>query len=137
MKKLFVTIMLAIFTGPVMAQNNPYKIVFDLSSGDTAVQSTLLRQLSNVMNAAPDAQLEVVVHGQAVFMFVKSKVFFESRMNELKSRGNLAYKICANAMKRLQVDAAQLIPVAEIVPTAMLELAGKQAEGWSYIKSGH
>ncbi len=136
MKKLIVTTVLAIFTTTVIAQPKPHKIVFDLNSKDTAVHTTLLRQLGNVLKAAPDAELEVVFHGQAVYMMVKSKVFFEDWINEVKSKGKVSYKVCANAMKRLNVLPEDLIPAAEIVPVAILELSEKQASGWSYIKSG-
>jgi uncharacterized protein len=135
MQKLFFALCLLI---PVfsLAQNKQYKIVYDLSSGDTAVQSTVLRQFNNVLKASPGAQLEVVCHGPAVYMLVKSKVFFEPAMQELKSKGNVSFKVCANAMKRLNVDKSELISLAEIVPVAIIELTEKQIDGWSYIKAG-
>ena len=136
MQKTFFIIAFVIFANAAMAQNKQYKIVFDLSSSDTSVQSTVLRQFNNVLKAAPDAQLEVVCHGPAVFMLVKSKVLFEERMNELKGKGNVTFKICANSMKRFNVDKSELIPLAEIVPVAILELSAKEMDGWSYIKAG-
>jgi len=39
-------------------------------------------------------------------------------------------------MRRLKVEKSQLVPFAKIVPVAMLELASRQQEGWSYIKAG-
>ena len=136
MQKTFFIIAFVIFASAAMAQNKQYKIVFDLSSSDTAVQSTVLRQFNNVLKVAPDSQLEVVCHGSAVFMLVKSKVLFEEKMNELKSKGNVTFKICANSMKRANVDKSELISLAEIVPVAILELSAKEMDGWSYIKAG-
>jgi intracellular sulfur oxidation DsrE/DsrF family protein len=43
--------------------------------------------------------------------------------------------VCNNSMKRLKVDAKELTPEVEIVPSAMVELIKKQAQGWSYIKA--
>lgn len=119
------------------AQKSSYKIVYDLVSSDTADHSTVLRQFNNILKEAPGAELEVVCHGQAVFMLIAEKAFFESRMKELQSKGKVSFRVCANSMKRLGVDKSQLLPIAEVVPVAILELASKQQEGWSYIKAGH
>ncbi len=113
-----------------------HKIVFDLTSKDTANQSRLLRQFNNVLKEAPDAELEVVCHGYAVNMVVKSQTVFEEQMKELAKKGKVSFKVCANSMKRLGVDKSQLIPLAEVVPMAILELSAKQQQGWSYIWSG-
>jgi uncharacterized protein len=137
MQKIFITIVFFISTISTFSQNKQHKIVFDLNSGDTAIQSSVLRQFNNVLKAAPNAQLEVVCHGPAVYMLVKSKVFFEERMNEVKGNGAVSFKVCANSMKRLNVDKSELISLAEIVPVAILELSEKQMKGWSYIKAGN
>ena len=113
------------------------KIVYDLSSSDTADQAGVLRQFNNVLRQAPDTELEVGCHGPAIYMLVKEKSVFESRMQEALAKGKVSFKVCANSMKRLGVDASQILPLAQIVPVSILELAGKQAEGWAYIKAGH
>lgn len=137
MQKTVLTIILVIITTFAIAQNKQHKIVFDLSSGDTAIQSTVLRQFNNTLEAAPNTILEMVCHGQAINILVKNKMFFENRMSELKSKGTVYFKVCANSMKRLNVDKSELSSIAEIVPVAILELSEKQMEGWSYIKAGH
>jgi uncharacterized protein len=137
MQKIFILTALLISAAVATAQNKQHKIVFDLNSIDTAVQSSVLRQFNNVLKAVPNAQLEVVCHGPAVYMLVKNKVFFEDKMNELKEKGNVTFKVCANSMKRLNVDKSELISLAEIVPVAILELSEKQMKGWSYIKAGN
>ena len=137
MKKIFFITALLFSAISLIAQTKPHKIVYDLNSNDTAVHSAVLRQFTNVLKATPNTQLEVVCHGPAIYMLVKSKVFFEEKMNELKAKGNVTFKVCANSLKRLNVDKSELIPLAEIVPVAILELAEKQMKGWSYIKAGN
>jgi uncharacterized protein len=137
MKKVFLIITLLVSVTVAAAQNKQHKIVYDLNSADTAVQSSVLRQFNNVLKVAPNTQLEVVCHGPAIYMLVKSKIFFEEKINELKEKGNVTFKVCANSMKRLNVDKSELIALAEIVPVAILELSEKQIKGWSYIKAGH
>ena len=135
MQKAILTIIVLIIATFANAQKQ-HKIVFDLSSGDTAIQSTVLRQLNNTLKAAPNTALEVVCHGQAINMLVKNKMFFEDRISELRSKGKVDFKVCANSMKRFNVDKSELNPIAEIVPVAILELSEKQMDGWSYIKAG-
>jgi uncharacterized protein len=136
MQKFIVIICFFISPLAVNAQDENHKLVFDLSSSDTAVQSTMLRQFNNILKAAPNTSLEAVCHGPAIYMLVKSKQFFEERMNDLIKKGNVTFKVCANSMKRLNVDKSELISFGEVVPVAMLELSGKQMTGWSYIKAG-
>lgn len=137
MYKIFLFVALLNTTIIVNAQTEHQKIVFDLNSGDTAAHSTVLRQFANVLKAATDTELELVCHGQAINMFIKNKLYFEEKIKELKSKGKVSYKICANSMRRLNIDKSQISGIAEIVPVAMLELASKQKEGWSYIKAGN
>lgn len=137
MRNLLLAFFLFFSDSVANAQNKQHKIVYDLSSSDTAEQSTVLRQFNNVLKAAPGTQLEVVCHGQAAYMLVKNKGYFEERMNEIKRTGKVTYKVCANSMKRLNIDKSDLMPIAEIIPVAILELSEKQMKGWSYIKAGH
>ena len=137
MYKFFLSAALVIATISVNAQTDHQKIIFDLNDNDTASHSAVLRNFSNVLKAAPDTELELVCHGAAINMFVKDKFYFEEKIKELKTKGKVSFKVCANSMKRLNVDKSQLSDLAEIVPVAILELAAKQKEGWSYIKAGN
>lgn len=137
MNKFVLSLVLVIAISGLNAQSEKHKIVFDLNDGDTAAHSTVLRQFTNVLKAAPDTELELVCHGKAVNMFVKDKVYFEEKIKELKGKGNVSYKICANSLRRYNIDKSQVSDLAEIVPVAMLELSAKQKEGWSYIKAGN
>jgi intracellular sulfur oxidation DsrE/DsrF family protein len=70
-------------------------------------------------------------------MLVTEKAFFQQRMVELMQKGRVSFRICANSMKRFGIDRSQLLPFAEVVPVAILELADKQQKGWAYIRAGH
>ena len=136
MKKILFTLL--VFTSlSAVAQNKPHKLVFDLVSSDTADYAVVLRQFNNILKADPDAQLEVVCHGPAINMLVKDKTNVEERMKEVKNRANVSFKACANSMKRMKIEKSQLVSIADVVPVAMLELADRQMDGWSYIKAGH
>lgn len=137
MKKFSCLFILLVITISLAAQKKAQKIVYDLSTADTAVHSAVLRQFNNILKAAPNTKLEVVCHGQGINMLVKSKIFFEEKITALQQTGNVSFKACANSMKRLQIDKSDLLLLAEIVPVAILELSEKQQKGWSYIKAIH
>jgi intracellular sulfur oxidation DsrE/DsrF family protein len=137
MRIFLASLLLLVLVSPAYSQSANFKIVFDLASQDTADHSAVLRQFNNVLKEAPDAELEVVCHGPAVWMLVAEKAFFQQRMAELMQKGHVSFRICANSMRRFGIDRSQLLPFAEVVPVAILELADKQQKGWSYIRAGH
>ena len=113
-----------------------HKIVFDITGKDTADQSALFRQIKNVLTLAPDAKIEVVYHGQAITGLVQGQSFFAEKVKEFHQKG-VTFAACNNSLKRLQIDPSLVLPDAIVVPMALLELAKKQEEGWSYIYEGH
>ena len=135
MKKLLFVIGLLAFQAS-MAQDAPVKIVWEIGAKDTAVHSAIFRQINNVLTEAPDTKIEVVFHGNAIFVLTKDSSLHISKIQKEQARG-VTFAICNNSMKRLKLEASRLLPGLKIVPVAMLELARKQAEGWSYLKAGY
>ena len=134
------TILLALFisgsfTG-INAQSKQHRIVFEITTPDTAQQRTMLRQISNVVKDAPGITIEVVCHGPAIFMLVKDKTVLLPVMDELKNKQGIGFAACANSMRKNNIESSQLVPVANIVPNGVMEVVGKQEDGWSYIKAG-
>ncbi len=137
MKYAFLSAIMFLMSVCVSAQPKQHKIVFDLVSSDTADQSGVLRQINNIFNAAPNSKVEVVFHGKAVYALTKEKSTIKAKIDDLAKNKQVVFAACNNSMKRLQLTPADLISSATVVPVAMLELAEKQEEGWSYIKAGH
>ncbi len=119
------------------AQTKEHKVVFEISTADTADQRTVLRQINNVLKEAPNTKIELVCHGQAIFMLAKDKTVLADIMQELKDKQHVGFAACNNAMKRYNVDAGMLVTAANIVPNGIMEVVYKQEDGWSYIKAGH
>jgi len=119
-----------------MAQDAPVKIVWEVGAKDTAVHSAIFRQINNVLTVAPDTKIEVVFHGNAIFVLTKDSSLHISKIQKEQARG-VTFAICNNSMKRLKLEESRLLPGLTIVPVAMLELAKKQAAGWSYLKAGY
>lgn len=121
----------------IIAQKKQHKIIFDISSSDTADHSTVFRQVNNVLKQAPDTKIEVVFHGKAVNTLVKEKTSFKDKIDELINKKNVVIAACNNSLIRLNISKNELLSSVIVVPVAMLELMDKQEKGWSYIKAGN
>lgn len=117
-----------------MAQTAAYRVIFDITSGDTAAHKTVIRQIRGISQSRPDAQLEVAIYSDALGMVMKDKSIIAAAIQELSSNKKASFKVCAATMKRHNVDKSQLIAGVDIVPDAIYEIVTKQHEGWGYIK---
>ena len=115
----------------------PYNVVFDLTSKDTNDHKMVMRWVNAISKERPDAKLEVVLYGQSLEMIQREKSVVGSSLQELLQNKNVAFKVCAAAMKRHNIDASALLPGVQIVPDGIYEIITKQKEGWGYIKAAH
>lgn len=138
MKKLLpVALLLLVCTSALLAQTNSYKILFDITSKDTADHQTVIRHISGMSKAYPDANLEVVIYGGAWPMVVKEKSAVAESVLSLCLNKNVHFKLCEETMKRQRIDKSMLIQGVQTVPDAIIELVTKQGQGWGYIKEAH
>jgi len=136
MKKGTIALLFCMITLAASAQEKKLSVVWDLSSADTTVQSAVFRQINNAKAQVPDLQIEVVFHGQAVFAVMNDSLQFASRVKLAKEKG-VTLAVCNNSLKRLKIDPSKLMPETTVVPSAVVELIKKQADGWSYLKASH
>jgi intracellular sulfur oxidation DsrE/DsrF family protein len=124
---------------PIVAfsQQKPVKILFDITSKDTLTHQAVLRHITGMSAAYPDALLEVVIYGGALPMVVEAKSSAVNAIEKLAAQKNVSFKVCALSMKRHEVDASALITGVQVVPDAIIEIVTKQGEGWGYIKESH
>ena len=129
---LFVALFISIIT---FAQEKPVKIVFDVTSDNTAVHGSTMRHVKLMSQAYPDSKFEVVMYSGAIDMVLKEKSSVATDMESLLANNkNVSFVICEGTMKRHKVDHTQLIPGVTSVPDGILEIIQRQAEGWGYIK---
>ena len=112
-----------------------HKIVFHLSTDDTLVHKSLVKQLNNVLTAVPSATIEVVCHGPGIYFLVTDKTIVHDKISQLKTKG-ITFAACENTLKERNISKDKIISEAFFVPSALVEIITKQEEGWSYIKSG-
>ena len=137
MKKTIVVLAVQMIIFAAVAQTNPVKIVFDITSKDTLAHQGALRHMTMMAKAYPQSTFELVVYGAALPMFVKGQSTIEKALTPLVQNKNVSFKVCSATMKRYNVDKTQLITGVEVVPDAIMEIVNKQGEGWGYIKEGN
>jgi uncharacterized protein len=112
-----------------------HKIVFQLTSGDTTVHKMLVRQLGNVLVAAPNSKVEVVCHGPGIAMLTSLTTIVHPKIIDLKKKG-IEFVVCENTLAERKVSKTEIIPEAGFVKAGIIEIVKKQEEGWSYIRAG-
>jgi intracellular sulfur oxidation DsrE/DsrF family protein len=146
MKKLLFLVILLAMTNIVTAQTTKdqvtttsvikqHKIVFQVTSDDTLVHKSLMKQLKNILTVAPDTKIEVVCHGPGLFMLVKERSMYQEQIKGMRGKG-VQFAACEFAMAERKITKEQLVAEAVPVPSGILEIATRQEEGWSYIRSG-
>jgi uncharacterized protein len=133
--KLFIALLLAIST-QCFAQKD-YKVVFDLTSGDTLSQQMALRWMSEVIKAEPTAQVELVMFGKGLPFAITGKSAVADGVAELVNNKRVNIYVCAVAMANNKIDKSQLLPGIQTVPDGIYEVITKQRQGWGYIKVAH
>ncbi len=136
MKKFILLSVLLAGVTALQAQNKPYQVVFDITSKDSSDHQTVLRHATGIATSYQGSQVEVVVYGGAINMVLKDKSTAAKTVEDVTSKG-VKIKVCANTMKRYNIDKSMLLPGVEVVPDAIIEIITKQGEGWGYIKEAH
>src|SRR5688572_27403823 len=96
MKKNSIVLMMSVLLPLLtMAQSAAYKVIFDITSGDTAAHKTVIRQMRGISQSRPDAQLEVAIYGDALAMAMKDKSIIADAVKELSSNKKNSFKVCA------------------------------------------
>lgn len=144
MKKHFITSLIFMLAASfaLQAQNQSevmslanHKIVFQLTSDDTLVHKALIKQIRNILKAAPNASVEVVGHNKGITLLQTSMTKNAADVTELKSRG-VDFVACENSMRERKIKKEDLLSESRTVPAGIIEIVMKQEQGWSYIKAG-
>ena len=136
-RTLFVMSFALLSAGSVQAQALPYRVVFDLTSRDTLEQRAVLRWLKEVSTSSPDAQMEVVMYAKGFDLVMPERSAYIADVKEAMKNPNVAFKVCAIALKNNNVDRSQLLAGVQTVPDGIHELVMKQQDHWGYSKVMH
>ena len=111
------------------------KVVFQLTSNDTLVQKALIKQLNNVLIAAPNAKIEVVCHNNGISFLQAALTKQTDGIKALHDKG-VDFVACANTLRERKIKVEELLSACRIVPAGVVEIAMKQHKGWAYLKAG-
>jgi uncharacterized protein len=134
MKKYSVLTLLMLFFCSALLAQKDYRVVFDLTSKDTAAQQSVIRWAKEVVKADPDAKVEIVMFGQGLALVVKDRSAFADEVISLAKNKNVAFRACSIALKNQNITNDQLLPGVGTVPDGIYEIISKQRGGWGYIK---
>lgn len=121
-------------TGSAEIDLEQHKIIIQLTSGDTNVHKMVVRQVANLLAAAPNSKIEVVCHANGIYMLVTLQTKLQSKISELKMKG-VEFIACENTMLDKKITKEEIIPEAGYVKVGILEIVRKQEQGWSYVRA--
>lgn len=141
--KSFLFLLLLLCSTPLLAQQNDgvvdmkkHKIVMQFTNSDSVSQASVVTQVKNIRAALPNAQIEVVCHGPGLDLLQANKSKAADQVAEWSYKG-VVFAACGNTMKRRNLKKEDLLPSAQVVPSAMVELTLKQEKKWAYVKGAH
>jgi uncharacterized protein len=142
MKYLFFALFLLITPAFAYSQNEAtvvttkkLKVVFQLTTNDTLAQKALVKQIHNVLTAAPNTKIEVVCHNNGITFLQTATTQQASKIKDLNIKG-VDFVACENTMRDRKIKREELIAECRTVPSGVVELIMKQDKGWAYLKAG-
>jgi uncharacterized protein len=137
MKTVLAAVLLSTIIGQARGQNPDYKVVFDLTSRDTADHNSVIRWAREITASDKDARIEVVLYGGSLDMVVTQRSTVADAVSKLMENGQVKFEVCAQAMRNHHIALEELLPGVGTVPDGIYEIITKQRQGWGYIKAGH
>jgi hypothetical protein len=129
MKEIFILLISITIIGEARGQNPDYKVVFDLTSRDTADHSSVVRWIREI--------IEVVLYGGSLDMVVAQRSTVADALSKLMENKHVQIEVCAIAMRNHHIAREELLPGVGTVPDGIYEIISKQRQGWGYIKATH
>lgn len=128
------TLILITGAGPLFSQSVPYNIVFDITTSDTATHQRVIKWSKGIMEAHPDAKIEIVFYGKSLDMVMQNKSTVVDDVLKLAKAKQVTFAVCEQAMKFHHIEKSQLLSGVLTVPDALYELVTRQTQGYGYIK---
>jgi intracellular sulfur oxidation DsrE/DsrF family protein len=132
---LFVTLLIPVGVLAQSAEKAKHKVVIQFNDPDSVSQSRVVMQVENIRKVWADAQVEVVCLGGGLDLLTTKGSKFSKMVAEWTQKG-VVFAACNNTMTVRKISKEDLLPQAVVIPAAVIELAMKQEEGWSYFRGG-
>lgn len=132
---LIITLLLSSFLVLAQESARQHRIVMQLTSGDTLVHKNLMKQFKNMLDAAPNLQLELVCHGPGMDLLMGDRSIVAGKVKEFAGKG-ITFLACDNTIRERQLDPTKVLAEAGHVKAGIIHIVERQEDGWSYIKAG-
>ena len=137
MRKTVLFFLMMMVSGLILAQNEPIKVVFDVTSSNPDVHRTAAKHLRLMAEAYPESEFELVIYSGAFKMVDKKSSVAGETLSAVVNRDNVDIVICQQTMKRHKMTMDDLIPGVGSVPDGIYEIIMKQKQGRGYIKEAN
>jgi len=121
-------------------KDQPVKIVFGIADPGRQMRESLTNAAYSIMYLKPRGvpyEIEFVLYARAVLaanQFSEEFSGFIPLMEALHKEG-AQFRVCNNAMGSLGVSPSDVHPFMKITPAGILEITGKQMQGFHYISN--
>jgi uncharacterized protein len=115
--------------------NKKYKVIFHIDEPSKGRTVQVLMNITNLLDDLGDGNVEVelLANGGGVRALLKETDDQAEQVGALSKRG-VRFVACQNSLDHLNMQRADLLDLAEVVPAGVSELVRKQTEGWAYIR---
>ena len=135
MKLLFASLLAASLSLACQAQEQPMKILFDVTSTDEQVHRSIMMMLDVMSTTHPDVILEVMVYGAALPMLLKGRSSVANEIAKFIDNDHVLLTACEVSMELLfSATKEDLLAGVGTVENALPDIVAKQHNGWGYIK---
>lgn len=110
-----------------------YRAVFHMNDESPAKHLAVCRNIQNLLAEMPDAEVELVVQGDALPMVLQKETTVADQVARLRQKG-VTVAVCRNTLRAKNANPEDLLPDLVVVPSAVGELVRRQGEGMAYIK---
>lgn len=112
-----------------------HRVIIQYNNSDSSSQIFLTRQLDYIRTSWPNSIIEVVClnDGLDLVMITQSKV--RKEVTDWMTKG-VVFAACNSSMRVRSVHRSDLLPNTKVIPSAPIELALKQEQGWAYFRGG-
>ena len=132
---VFLSILATAQQSPEVIDLKEHKIVIQFADSDSLAQVRVTQQIGNVRRCWPNADIEIVCLAGGLDLLMTSKSKASEEVAGWTAKG-VVFADCNNTMKNRNIKKEDLLSQAVVVPSAIVELATKQEQGWSYFRSG-
>lgn len=113
----------------------PFRALFQVSDADPKKWSLTLGNVKNAQEGlgAANVSIEIVCYGPGVNM-LKADSEVAARVQETMQAG-IGVFACQNTMRGMHLQATDMVDKIGFVPSGVVEVIKRQAEGWAYVRS--